>query len=140
MDEMMSQVSEQNDMLIDQVIGQLLMSEGETDLTEAEKTQIQQVAGKYIKQMSSSIDTPQMRQSIISAYVDSAQKHYTQAEVDAQIQFYGSAAGQSIIEKQPSVMQDYMSSLMPLIMRQTQTTMQTLMPQMQEEIRTILGE
>lgn len=56
--------------------------------------------------------TEDFNQQIIKAYTKSAKQHYTQQEVDAMIAFYSSDVGQSIITKQPAVVETYMQALM----------------------------
>lgn len=137
-DEMMDQMLAQNDAMLDQMVGHMVASNADSQLTEAQTQQITSIASKYSRQMLQQMNTPQMRQQITDAYVAAAQQHYTQAEVDAQIAFYGSDVGQSIISKQSDVMQDYMGQIMPSMLQQMQATMQQLMPKMEAEIKAAL--
>ena len=64
-------------------------------------------------------DRVAMNQQIVDVYVQTAKQHFNQEEVDAQIAFYSSEVGQNIIDKQPSMMKDYMAQVMPIVMEST---------------------
>lgn len=65
--------------------------------------QIQSVLGQYAKIMSNGIGDATDAQTLTQAYISAAKTYYTQAEVDAQIKFYDTEMGQSILAKQPQI-------------------------------------
>lgn len=65
--------------------------------------QIQSVLGQYAKIMTEGIGNAADAQTLTQAYISAAKTYYTQAEVDAQIKFYDTAVGQSILAKQPQI-------------------------------------
>ena len=69
--------------------------------------------------------------------METAKQHFDQAEVDAQIAFYSSEAGQSIINKQPAMMKDYMTKVMPIVMESTMEKVQDIMPRMAADIKAL---
>ena len=52
---------------------------------------------------------------ITEAYVTAVQTHYTQSEVNALIAFYDTPTGQSILDKQPQVTQDFLKAALPTV-------------------------
>lgn len=66
-----------------------------------------------------------------------AKNHYTQAEVDAQIAFYNTEVGQSILDKQPKLMQEYMKVLTPEVIEIANATREKLTPQLEKDLEAI---
>ncbi|WP_193778012.1 DUF2059 domain-containing protein [Psychrobacter sp. FDAARGOS_221] len=78
-------------------------------------------------------------ESLTQAYIESAQAHYTQQEVDAIIGFYDTAVGQSILDKNPKVTADFMQKSLPDDdqMQQTQDQLEQMLPQLQQLMKDV---
>lgn len=137
-DQMFEEMGSQNDMMIEDMIEYELASD--EDLTDEQKTRISATATKYISEMNKGYFEGKMRDTIVNEFVKAAQKHYTQKEVDAQIEFYSSNIGQNIVSKQSAVMQDYMTAIMPTMMEYAQKQSEETMPQMMDDIYEIMSE
>ena len=123
-----------------EVIGPVINSQLEKqDLTPAQRQKANAVITKYITQL---LQGSQAKVSQIAQqeYIDVAKKHYTQEEVDAQIEFYSSAVGQRIIAKQSVVMQEFTLSATPKIMAVVDAQANQVLPQMDKELKAITGE
>ncbi len=59
------------------------------------------------------------------------QRHLTGTDVDAFISFYGSPAGQHLLDAQPAIMQEYM----PLVMKRMQERTKTLTDEMRNDVQ-----
>lgn len=101
--------------------------------------QLDALVDKYVTQLNRKTNLQQIRQQMSQSYVQAAQTHFTQAEVDAQIEFYGSTTGQAILKKQPEVMQSYMQHLLPTLMQQTQKNLNEILPSLKQEVQQILA-
>ena len=75
--------------------------------------QIQSVLGQYAKIMTEGIGNAADAQTLTQAYISAAKTYYTQAEVDAQIKFYDTAVGQSILAKQPQITAAFLQQSLP---------------------------
>ncbi|WP_227430839.1 DUF2059 domain-containing protein [Psychrobacter sp. I-STPA6b] len=107
------------------------------DLTPAQKQQVAEIINRNVRDMLDKV-RPQMVQLSHQGFIDASKKYYTQEEVDAQIEFYSSPVGQSIIEKQPEVMQDYMMTAMPEIMKAVDEQMRITLPAMKKELDAVI--
>lgn len=96
------------------------------------QTQIQAILGQYAEIMGETIGEATDEQTLTQAYINAAKAHYTQAEVDAQIEFYDSAIGQSILEKQPQVSSAFLKQSLPKNMNDSKDKLADLLPQMQQ--------
>lgn len=77
---------------------------------------------------------------ITEAYVTAVQTHYTQSEVNALIAFYDTPTGQSILDKQPQVTQDFLKAALPTVgnkNEQGQQDLSDLMELMQGIFQTV---
>lgn len=99
--------------------------------------QIQNVLGQYAKIMSSSIGDAVDESALTTAYINAAKMYYTQAEVDAQIGFYDSVIGQSILAKQPQITADFLKHSLPTDTSETEAQVGELMPQMKQIMKSI---
>lgn len=102
------------------------------------QTQIQGLLGQYAKIMTNSIDDATDVETMTQAYINAAKSYYSQAEVDAQIEFYDSVIGQSILAKQPQVTADFLKQSLPDDMSDTKNQLSELLPQMKQIIKSIL--
>ena len=118
----------------EQVMQTMLASMPDNELTAAQRKRFDEIVLKYSKEMTSKDNVESLNRQITNAYIQSAKQHFNQQEVDAQIAFYSSQVGQSIIDKQPAMMKDYMAKIMPVVMESTMRKMQEIMPKMAADL------
>ena len=99
--------------------------------------QIQSVLGQYAKIMSNWIGDATDAQTLTQAYISAAKTYYTQAEVDAQIKFYDTEMGQSILAKQPQITAAFLQQSLPEDTSATEAQLGELLPQMKQIIKGI---
>lgn len=138
MDNMADDIQAQSADLIYQVITAEVIKNNQP-LSQAQDKQLDALVDKYVTQLNRKTNLQQIRQQMSQSYVQAAQTHFTQAEVDAQIEFYGSTTGQAILKKQPEVMQSYMQHLLPTLMQQTQKNLNEMLPSLKQEVQQILA-
>ena len=97
--------------------------------------QIQSVLGQYAKIMSNGIGNATDAQTLTQAYISAAKTYYTQSEVDAQIKFYDTETGQSILAKQPQITAAFLQQSLPDDTSETEAQLDELLPQMQQIIQ-----
>ena len=134
--ETMNDMSSDSEMT-EQVMQTMLASMPNNELNAAQRKRFDEIILKYSKEMTDKESLESLNKQIINVYVQSAKQHFSQKEVDAQIAFYSSQIGQSIIEKQPAMMKDYMAQIMPIVMESTMKKMQDIMPRMAADIKAI---
>ena len=97
--------------------------------------QIQSVLGQYAKIMSNGIGDATDAQTLTQAYISAAKTYYTQSEVDAQIKFYDTEMGQSILAKQPQITAAFLQQSLPEDTSATEAQLGELLPQMKQIIK-----
>ncbi len=97
--------------------------------------QIQKVLGQYTKIMTNTIGDTTDKQTLTQAYINAAKTYYTQAEMDAQIDFYDTVMGQSILSKQPQITAAFLKQSLPEDTSETEAQLGELLPQMQQIIQ-----
>ncbi|WP_201554313.1 DUF2059 domain-containing protein [Psychrobacter immobilis] len=102
---------------------------------QALQEQIQKVLGQYAKIMTNTIGDTTDKQTLTQAYIKAAKTYYTQAEVDAQIDFYDTEMGQSILAKQPQITAAFLQQSLPDDTSETEAQLDELLPQMQQIIQ-----
>ena len=102
---------------------------------QALQEQIQKVLGQYAKIMTNTIGDTTDRQTLTQAYINAAKTYYTQAEVDAQIDFYDTVMGQSILSKQSQITAAFLKQSLPDDTSETEAQLDELLPQMQQIIQ-----
>ncbi|MGP5537868.1 DUF2059 domain-containing protein [Psychrobacter glacincola] len=102
---------------------------------QALQEQVQKVLGQYAKIMTNTIGDTTDRQTLTQAYINAAKTYYTQAEVDAQIDFYDTVMGQSILSKQPQITAAFPKQSLPEDTSETEAQLGKLLPQMQQIIQ-----
>ena len=102
---------------------------------QALQEQIQKVLGQYAKIMTNGIGNAADKQTLTQAYINAAKTYYTQAEVDAQIDFYDTEMGQSILAKQPQITAAFLQQSLPEDTSETEAQLGELLPQMQQIIQ-----
>ncbi|MBH0065027.1 DUF2059 domain-containing protein [Psychrobacter sp. SZ93C1] len=134
--EMMNDMSSDSG-ITDQVTQSMLSSLPIDNLSTDQRQRLEGIVSKYSKEMTDNSDRDSVNQQVIKVYMETAKQHFDQAEVDAQIAFYSSEAGQSIINKQPAMMKDYMTKVMPIVMESTMEKVQDIMPRMAADIEAL---
>lgn len=99
--------------------------------------QIQSVLGQYAKIMTNGIGNGTDKQTLTQAYINAAKTYYTRAEVDAQIAFYDTVIGQSILAKQPQITAAFLKQSLPDDTSETEAQLGELLPQMKQIIKGI---
>ena len=99
--------------------------------------QIQSVLGQYAKIMSNGIGNATDAQTLTQAYISAAKTYYTQSEVDAQIKFYDTETGQSILAKQPQITAAFLQQSLPDDTSGTEAQLRELLPQMKQIVKGI---
>lgn len=104
------------------------------------QTKIQGILGQYTKIMGEGIDQATDAETMTQAYITAAKAYYSQAEVDAQIKFYDTPVGQSILAKRPQVTAAFLQQSLPneRDMSATKEQLSQLIPQMKQIIKDIL--
>lgn len=85
------------------------------DAPEDKRPQLEAVLKKYANQSIAEINTPQVRAQLRKATLDGMKTVYTQEEVDALIDFYGTTVGQSILDKMPRYLEATMGPMINII-------------------------
>ena len=101
------------------------------------QAQIQSVLGQYAKIMSNGIGNATDAQTLTQAYISAAKTYYTQSEVDAQIKFYDTETGQSILAKQPQITAAFLQQSLPDDTSGTEAQLRELLPQMKQMVKGI---
>ncbi len=83
-----------------------------TKLTPDQEAGLEKLMQKYMDKAMNVYNVDQMIADIIPVY----QRHFTKDDVNAQIAFYSTPAGQRMIELQPVIMKEYM----PVVMKHVQ--------------------
>lgn len=94
----------------------------------------------YAQNLVKTLDTAATKKELKDAYIKSAKTHYTQAEVDAQIAFYGSEAGKSALQKSQKVLGDYMKAVAPKGLAKIEEYQKKNLTPMQDNIKRILNK
>ena len=85
------------------------------DAPEDKRPQLEAVLKKYANQSIAEINTPQVRAQLRKATLDGMKTVYTQEEVNALIDFYGTTVGQSILDKMPRYLEATMGPMINII-------------------------
>lgn len=136
-DKMAKQMMMPDSSMTDQIIQAALTGIPQDEISEYQREQLGKIISKYNREMFSDDYINALNKQLIEGYIKTAKRHFTQQEVNAQIEFYGSKLGQSIINKQPAMMQDYMNEVMPAVTQSSMAELQKVMPRMQAEIEAL---
>lgn len=136
MADMMQSVSGTQSDMMASIIESTLKQEDLEQMTAKQRQEMMRVLTKYSQQMLAETNkaTVEMAQKY---FITVAKNHYTQAEVDAQIAFYNTEVGQSILDKQPKLMQEYMKVLTPEVIEIANATREKLTPQLEKDLEAI---
>ena len=136
MADMMQSVSGTQSDMMASIIESTLKQEDLEQMTAKQRQEMMRVLTQYSQQMLAETNkaTVEMAQK---HFITVAKNHYTQAEVDAQIAFYSTEVGQSILDKQPKLMQEYMKVLTPEVIEIANATREKLTPQLEKDLEAI---
>lgn len=81
--------------------------------SDADRARMAEFQKKAAEIMIAEMDLPGMRQELAQVYADT----FSAAELKAQSDFYSTAAGQALIDKQPALQQRMMELMMPRMMK-----------------------
>lgn len=95
-------------------------------MTDAQRQQVSGIVGKYMTKAQSLYTPDEMLADMSAIY----KKHLTSADVDAVTAFYGTPAGQHLLDMNSAVMTEFM----PTVMQKMQKRMQPLILQMSQEM------
>lgn len=138
-DKTVNEMNQQSKGMVDEAVRQAFTGNIPADkLSASQKQQLQTVVSDFAQKMLAEQNTPAMRQQLINAYLATAKATYTQAEVNAMIEFYGSPIGQAVTAKQSAFGTAYMQKIMPIMLDNQQKTMQKLMPELQQQLEKIV--
>ena len=122
----------------EQIMQSVLASLSNDNLSQGQRQRLNEIIDKYSKEMMDGDNQKgSMNQEIINIYIKSAKQYFNQKEVDAQIAFYSSDVGKSIVEKQPAMMRDYSEKAMPIFKDSIMRKVQDIMPRMIAEIEAL---
>ena len=103
---------------------------------EDKRPQLEAVLKKYTTQLIAEINTPQVHAQLHKATLDGIKTVYTQEEVNALIDFYGTAVGQSILAKTPRYLEATMNPILSIITEKYEKSSQNT--NLAREIRQIM--
>lgn len=112
----------------------------DSTLTDDQRQKAMQAFDAYVDNLIKVLDTPETKAELKTAYVRTAKAQYTQAEVDAQIAFYGSDAGKSALQKRNGVLSGYLETVMPTNIAKVEAYQTTHLTPMQDTIKRILNK
>ena len=110
------------------------------NLTDEQRKKALEIYDAYAEGLLKTLDTPQVRSSLKKAYLQAAKSNYTQAEVDAQIAFYGSTDGQNALKKQETVFETYLKSVGTANQKTIKNYDDKHLKKMQDDIKKILKQ
>ena len=94
--------------------------------TPEQREKMQAIMNKYVAKAMDLYPTDEMLNDMTTIY----QKHLSKDDVEGLITFYGSPAGQHLLDAQPVIAQEYM----PMVMTKVGQRSQTMMKEMMKEI------
>ena len=101
-----------------------------TKLTDEQRARMQQVMTKYVGKAMDLYPSDEMLTDMTGIY----QRHLSKEDVDGLIAFYGSTAGQHLLDAQPTISREFM----PIVMGKVQERSQSLTREMTKEMAEIV--
>ena len=101
--------------MINQSIAQAMTEMNKKSPTAKQQAQLEILLEQYVQEDIDTIITTEFQQQILAISTKITQDTYTQAEVDAMIEFYDSEVGQSILTKQNTYATKLMTEIIPLM-------------------------
>ena len=138
MDKTFTEMFDQTKGVVSQAVQQSIKENlADQKLTATQQQQLQEAVNDFMQKSLEAQNQPEMREQLINAFIETAKTTYTQAEVNAMIDFYGSSIGRSVIAKQSQFGKTYLEQIMPIVMANQQQTMKQLMPEFQQKLEKI---
>lgn len=110
----------------------------DTTLSDTQRKDALKAFDEYAKNYVALFDNPTTKDTLKKAYIDSARKHFSQDEVDAQIAFYGSEQGKRALEKSNQVYDEYMQMLAKDLQSKIESYQKANLTKMQDKVKQIL--
>ena len=104
------------------------------NLSLQQREQAKKVVNDFMEKVFAEQNNAEFRQQAINAYIETAKSVYTQQEVNALIQFYDNPIGQSLIEKQPIVMKQYTTNILPIIQNNSKKVVEKNLPELYKQL------
>lgn len=104
------------------------------NLSLQQREQAKKVVNDFMERVFAEQNNAEFRQQAINAYIETAKSVYTQQEVNALIQFYDNPIGQSLIEKQPIVMKQYTTNILPIIQNNSIEIVEKNLPKLYKQL------
>jgi hypothetical protein len=102
------------------------LSPDSDQLTPTQRAALNQLLSKYIDRAVNLYSVDEMVADMTGLY----REHLTREDIDAMIVFYGSPAGQHLLDAQPKIAQEYM----PLVMQRAAERTKTLTAEMMKDV------
>jgi uncharacterized protein len=96
--------------------------------TAEQQVAIEKVLNKYLEKAISVYSVDEMIDDMGTIY----QHHLSRTDIDAFIAFYGSPAGQHLLDQQPAIMQEYMPMVMKRVQERSKVLTNELIKEMEE--------
>ncbi len=135
--DVLQQAYQQNVMSIPQIVEQTVYQQ-QAKLSDAQRKELAIIIKDYAQSLGKQLQANNTQLS--SKYIQTVQQTYTQEEVDAQIAFYGSPVGQQILKKQPQLLQNYMTAVIPTLQQQIEITMKGLIPKLKADVNRVINK
>ena len=97
-----------------------------SQLSTRQRAAVDQLVRKYVEEAANLYSVDEMIEDMIGLY----QQNLSRDDVDAMIAFYGSTAGQHLLQAQPRIAQQYM----PIVMRRATERTRTLTTEMMKDL------
>jgi hypothetical protein len=108
--------------MIQQQMAQAFSRAG-ANLSDEDKVAISAMQSKMTDQTFNAITSPEMRGAMAKIYSEV----FSKGELNNMAAFYGTSAGQALVDKQPEVQQKMMTVMMPMIMQSQQAAQKEMM-------------
>ncbi|MDO5652321.1 MAG: DUF2059 domain-containing protein [Moraxella sp.] len=120
---------------------QLIQSlQADKSLTDKQREDALKTFDTYAENLVAKIETPEMNDKLKTAYIASAKANFTQAEVDAQVAFYGSASGKSSLQKRDTVFAQFLQATTADVQSIVSTYEEANLAKMEADMKRILGK
>jgi hypothetical protein len=103
---------------------------GGKSMTPEQQAAADKMMGRYMEKALNILTVDEMLDDMTAIY----QRHMSRSDVDAFIAFYGSPAGQHLLDEQPAIMREYM----PVVMKRVQERSKTLTDEMTKDMEEFL--
>ena len=109
-------------------------------LTQKQRDDALKIFDTYAENLLKTLDTPQTQAELKSAFISAAKQHFTQAEVDAQVAFYGSASGKSALQKRDAVLERYLKGLVSSAQVKIDAYEKAHLAKMEADLKSTIGK